>query len=115
MAFWTYTTPALQALGWVSTILSDWDSDDVGHLRRPRRRQRRIPRLGRLVCCPNTPGYDWTANFDNDVDGCEDSTEDTDLDNDGVELTTIDARKNPASTWVSTPDNDFDRDDVRTQ
>ena len=88
MAFWTYTTPALQGL-WVGFpyILSDWDSDGCQDISEdPDDDNDGYPDWDdSCTRSPNTPGYDWTANFDNDVDGCEDSTEDTDLDNDGVE------------------------------
>ena len=100
------------ALGWVSTTLSDWDSDGCQDISEdPDDDNDGYPDWDdSCTRSPITPGYDWTANFDNDADGCEDSTEDTDLDNDGVESDHDRCEDEPTSTWVSTPDNDFDRD-----
>jgi len=95
-------------LGWTSTLLNDWDSDgchdeyedldddDDGH-------------------------YDWDdscirssviaeALVDGDGDGCDDYLEDNDLDNDGIETAYDNCEGDQSSTWLSSPEEDFDSD-----
>ena len=95
-------------LGWTSTPLNDWDSDgchdDFEDLD------------------DDNDGFsDWEdscirssaiadSHMDGDGDGCDDNTEDNDLDNDGIESAYDNCEGDPTSTWVSTPEEDFDSD-----
>ena len=50
------------------------------------------------------------SHMDGDGDGCDDNTEDNDLDNDGIESAYDNCEGDPTSTWVSTPEEDYDSD-----
>ena len=108
----TYDSCPSGDLGWVSTTLSDWDSDGCQDITEdPDDDNDGYPDWDdSCTRSPIIPGYDWRIKFDNDVDGCEDSTEDTDLDNDGIESEKDECEDEPTSTWISTPDNDYDGD-----
>ena len=50
------------------------------------------------------------SHMDGDGDGCDDNTEDNALDNDGIESAYDNCEGDPTSTWVSTPEEDYDSD-----
>ena len=95
-------------LGWTSTPLNDWDSDGCHD---------EYEDLD-----DDDDGYlDWDdacvrssaiaeSHMDSDGDGCDDNTEDKDLDNDGIESIYDNCEGDPTSTWVSTPEEDYDSD-----